>query len=87
MYTKLVAQGALGSGDQLVGKSISGLAGGSTTTGYEITIREVNIGGPVLTDVVATILPGGLPLPGQSVLGRFGNLTIDRHRDVLILAP
>jgi predicted aspartyl protease len=87
MYTKLVSQGALGSGDQLVGKSISGLAGGSTTTGYEITIREVNIGGHILTDVAATIFPGGLPLLGQSVLSRFGNLTIDRRRDVLILAP
>ncbi len=82
----LMRAGALTSGD-FVGKSRYQLANGSEEVSDLIVLREVQVGEHAIRNVTATISPvRGEPLLGQSFLSKFGTVTLDYKRLVLILS-
>jgi hypothetical protein len=82
----LVRAGALASGD-FIGKDRYTLANGSEEVREQVVIREVQVGDYAVRNVTATISPPqGEPLLGQSFLSKFGSVTLDYKRLVLILA-
>jgi predicted aspartyl protease len=83
--TTLMRAGALGSRDVL-GEVGVVLADGSKQVVPRISIREVKVGNQTLKDVPATVSPSTAePLFGQAFLSRFGSVTVDYRRDVLVL--
>jgi predicted aspartyl protease len=86
LFEGLVEAGALTPGDTLGGPVPIGVAGGATTVGATVNIREVRVGDWVARNVAAVIVPGGDPLLGQSVLSRFGSVTVDYQRQVLVMS-
>ena len=53
-----------------------------------VTIHDVQVGKRPIRDVDASIIPAqGVPLLGQSFLSRFGAVTVDYNRLVLVLSP
>lgn len=63
------------------------MANGSEEMSERVIIREVQVGQHVVNDVTALISPPeGEPLLGQSFLARFGTVTLDYNRFVLILS-
>jgi aspartyl protease family protein len=82
----LIRAGALTSED-FIGKSPYSLANGSQEIGEEVIIRELQVGQHVVNNVRALISRSeGELLLGQSFLSKFGKITIDYNRLVLILA-
>jgi clan AA aspartic protease (TIGR02281 family) len=82
----LIRAGALTSGD-FIGKSRYRLANGSEEVSDLVVIREVQVGEHVVRNVTASISPPqGQPLLGQSFLSKFGAVTVDYKRLVLILS-
>lgn len=82
----LIRAGALNSGD-FVGKDRYRLANGSEEVSDLVVIREVQVGDYAVRNVTATISPPqGEPLLGQSFLSKFGAVTLDYKRLVLILS-
>jgi clan AA aspartic protease (TIGR02281 family) len=82
----LVRAGALRN-DDFIGKSRYQLANGSEEVSDVVVIREVQVGEHVVRNVTATISPlEGQPLLGQSFLSKFGTVTFDYKRLVLILS-
>jgi gag-polyprotein putative aspartyl protease len=82
----LVRAGALASGD-FIGKDRYALANGSEEVRELVVIREVQVGDYAVRNVTATITPPqGEPLLGQSFLSKFGAVTLDYNRLVLILS-
>jgi gag-polyprotein putative aspartyl protease len=82
----LVRAGALASGD-FIGKDRYTLANGSEEVREQVVIREVQVGDYAVRNVTATISPPqGEPLLGQSFLSKFGAVTLDYKRLVLILS-
>jgi predicted aspartyl protease len=82
----LVRAGALASGD-FIGKDRYTLANGSEEVREQAVIREVQVGDYAVRNVTATISPPqGEPLLGQSFLSKFGAVTLDYKRLVLILS-
>jgi clan AA aspartic protease (TIGR02281 family) len=82
----LIRAGALTSSD-FIGKSHYSLANGSEEVGDRVIIREVQVGGYAVRNVTASISPPqGEPLLGQSFLSKFGAVTLDYKRLVLVLS-
>jgi predicted aspartyl protease len=82
----LVRAGALRS-DDFIGRSRYQLANGSEEVSDLVVIREVQVGEHVARNVTASIRPlEGQPLLGQSFLSKFGAVTLDYKRLVLILS-
>jgi clan AA aspartic protease (TIGR02281 family) len=83
----LIRAGALKSGD-LIGKRSYQIANGSEEVSPVVSIREVRVGEHVVRSVTAGITPAnGEPLLGQSFLSKFGAVTVDYKRLVLVLSP
>lgn len=59
------------------------LAGGSIVTAMTTVAREVGVGSATVYNVPAVIMSGGDPLLGQTVLQRFGSVTIDYQRRIV----
>jgi predicted aspartyl protease len=69
-------------------KSRYQLANGSEEVSDQVLLREVQVGEHAVRNVTASISPvQGEPLLGQSFLSKFGAVTLDYKRLVLILAP
>jgi hypothetical protein len=82
----LIRAGALTSGD-FIGKSRYRLADGSEAVSDVVSLRELQVGEHSVRNVTASISPlQGEPLLGQSFLSKFGTVTLDYRRLVLILA-
>jgi hypothetical protein len=82
----LIRAGALASGD-FVGKSRYRLANGSEVVGDVVVLHQVQVGEDPVSNVTASISPlQGEPLLGQSFLSKFGAVTVDYKRLVLILS-
>jgi clan AA aspartic protease (TIGR02281 family) len=82
----LIRAGALTSGD-FIGKSRYRLADGSEAVSDVVNLRELQVGEHSVRNVTASISPlQGEPLLGQSFLSKFGTVTLDYRRLVLILA-
>jgi clan AA aspartic protease (TIGR02281 family) len=82
----LIRAGALTSND-FIGKSRYSLANGSEEVSDRMIIREVQVGEHAVRNVTASISPPqGEPLLGQSFLSKFGAVTLDYKRLVLILS-
>jgi predicted aspartyl protease len=63
------------------------MANGSEAVQERVVIREVQVGNHSATDVTVTVSPAaGDPLLGESFLSKFGTVTIDYNRLVLILS-
>jgi clan AA aspartic protease (TIGR02281 family) len=83
----LIRAGALASGD-FIGKSRYALANGSEEVSDLVVLREVQVGGHAVRNVTASISPPqGEPLLGQSFLSKFGTVTLDYKRLILVLSP
>jgi predicted aspartyl protease len=53
-----------------------------------VVIREVRVGDHMVRNVRAIIAPSAAhPLLGQSFLSKFGAVTVDYNRRVLVLSP
>jgi clan AA aspartic protease (TIGR02281 family) len=82
----LIRADALTSSD-FVGKSHYRLADGSEAVSDVVVLREVQVGEHVVRNVMAIISPAqGEPLLGQSFLSKFGAVTLDCDRRVLVLS-
>jgi clan AA aspartic protease (TIGR02281 family) len=83
----LIRAGALRRGDFL-GRTRYQTASGAEEISDVVIIREVQVGGHVVRNVTGSINPPeGKPLLGQSFLSKFGAVTVDYKRGVLILSP
>jgi clan AA aspartic protease (TIGR02281 family) len=83
----LIRAGALKSGD-LIGKRSYQIANGSEEVSPLVSIREVRVGEHMVRNVTAGITqPNGELLLGQSFLSKFGAVTVDYKRLVLVLSP
>jgi predicted aspartyl protease len=70
-----------------LGSQTYSLADGSKLKGARFLIRELRVGSQVATDVVASVGPvSGDLLLGLSFLSRFGSVTLDNNRHILLLA-
>ena len=73
--------------DDVVGVSVAELADRSLYKAVQLRLRELRVGGTVVRDVIAAVAPAlTQPLLGQSFLKRFGSVTFDNQRHVLILS-
>jgi predicted aspartyl protease len=82
----LIRAGALRNGDFLGRRSYQ-VATGAEQIGDVVSIREVQVGEHVVRNVTASITPAeGTPLLGQSFLSKFGTVTVDYKRLVLVLS-
>jgi clan AA aspartic protease (TIGR02281 family) len=83
----LVRAGAL-SREDVIGKGHYIMANGSEETQPRVVIREVQVGDHTVTDVPASVSSStnSSPLLGESFLSKFGTVTIDYNRLVLILS-
>jgi clan AA aspartic protease (TIGR02281 family) len=82
----LIRADALTSSD-FVGKDRYRLADGSEAVSDVVVLHEVQVGEHVVRNVMASISPAqGEPLLGQSFLSKFGAVTLDYGRRVLVLS-
>jgi clan AA aspartic protease (TIGR02281 family) len=82
----LMRAGALASSD-FVGKDRYRLANGAEEMSNVVLLREVQVGDHAVREVTASISPvEGEPLLGQSFLSKFGAVTLDYDRRVLVLS-
>jgi clan AA aspartic protease (TIGR02281 family) len=82
----LTRAGAIAPGDTL-GRDVYVTADGRKHKGTRLMLRELNVGGHTVTNVVASIAPAGAePLLGQSFLAKFKSWTLDNRRHVLIIS-
>jgi gag-polyprotein putative aspartyl protease len=82
----LMRAGALARSD-FIGKARYTMANGSEAVQERVVIHEVQVGNYRVTDVTATVSPvAGSPLLGESFLSKFGTVTIDYNRLVLVLS-
>jgi clan AA aspartic protease (TIGR02281 family) len=86
VFLTLMRTGTVSHSDFL-DSQIYSLADGSKLRGARFIIRELRVGNQVATDVVASVGPvTGDLLLGLSFLSRFGTVTLDNDRHVLILS-
>lgn len=80
----LVKQGAL-TEDDILGEALYQIADGSTTSGTEVNLREVQIANKIIYDVRASIVDNATAplLLGQSALAQFGKVVIDYDRNTI----
>jgi hypothetical protein len=82
----LMRAGALTRSD-FIGKARYTMANDSETVQERVVIHEVQVGNHTATDVTASVSSvAGSPLLGESFLSKFGTVTIDYNRLVLILS-
>jgi hypothetical protein len=82
----LIRAGAITRND-FVGEEPYRVANGSEEIGEQMIIRKLQVGQHIANNVTALVSsPKGAPLLGQSFLSRFGSLTLDYRRLVLILS-
>ncbi len=82
----LARAGALTRSD-FIGKSRYSMANGSEQVSDRVIIREVQVGDYIVRNVTAIVSPpAGDPLLGQSFLSKFGTVTLDYKRLVLVLS-
>jgi len=82
----LVKQGTL-TEDDIVGTAYFSDANGDTNEGLIVNLRSVNIGGIVVENVKASVVPNQEAplLLGQTLLQQFGTITIDNKNKQLII--
>jgi predicted aspartyl protease len=86
VFLTLLRTGTVSEGDFLGSQTYS-LADGSKLKGRRFIIRELRVGNQVATDVVASVGPvSGDLLLGLSFLSKFGAVTLDNERHVLVLS-
>jgi predicted aspartyl protease len=86
VFLTLLRTGTVSESDFLGSQTYS-LADGSKLKGTRFIIRELRVGNQVATDVVASVGPvSGDLLLGLSFLSKFGAVTLDNERHVLILS-
>jgi hypothetical protein len=86
VFLTLLRTGTISETDFL-GSQVYSLADGSKLQGARFVIRELQVGDHVANDVVASVGPvSGDLLLGLSFLSRFGSVTLDNERNVLILS-
>lgn len=82
----LVRAGALTGGD-FVGKGHYFMANGAEQVSDRVIMREVQVGDQIVKNVTAIVSPpAGDLLLGQSFLSKFGTVTLDYKRLVLVLS-
>lgn len=85
MVDELTKSGAIQRSD-LLGRAIYVTADGKHHRGTRLTLRRLDVGGHVATNVLAGVAPEHAePLLGQSFLAKFKSWTLDNKRHVLIL--
>src|SRR5215469_14988396 len=86
VFLTLLRTGTVSESDFL-GSQVYSLADGSKLKGTRFIIRELKVGDHVANNVVASVGPvSGDLLLGLSFLSRFGSVTLDNERHVLILS-
>ncbi|HEX3537343.1 MAG TPA: retropepsin-like aspartic protease [Stellaceae bacterium] len=85
MLKTLIARGTVTQED-ILGTGTAMLADTSLYKSVQLRIRELRVGDIVLRDVLAAVSPSLIqPILGQSFLGRFGSVTFDNQRRLLML--
>ena len=87
VFLTLVRTGTIEDGD-ILGEQTYTLADGSTVEETQINLRSIELGGQVLTNVRASV-SSNLDAPlllGQSVMSRFGTITLDYNNEEVILS-
>jgi predicted aspartyl protease len=83
----LMRAGALKRGD-FIGQTSYRMANGSEEVSDVVVLRDVRVGDHMVRNVSASISPAqGEPLLGQSFLSKFGAVTVDYKRLILVLSP
>jgi clan AA aspartic protease (TIGR02281 family) len=83
----LMRAGALKRSD-FIGQTSYRMANGSEEVGDVVVLRDVRVGDHMVRNVSASITPvQGEPLLGQSFLSKFGAVTVDYKRLILVLSP
>ena len=86
LVESLTKTGAIAPSDSL-GQGVYITADGRKHRGMRLMLRELNVGGHTVTDVMATVAPAhATPLLGQSFLAKFKSWTLDNRRHVLIIS-
>lgn len=82
----LTKSGAIAPSD-LLGKDTYVTADGRKHKGTRLMLRELNVGGHTVTNVMASVAPAKAePLLGQTFLAKFKSWTLDNRRHVLIIS-
>jgi clan AA aspartic protease (TIGR02281 family) len=83
----LIRAGKLKRGD-FIGQTSYRMANGSEDLSDVVILRDVRVGDHMVRNVSANISPPqGEPLLGQSFLSKFGAVTVDYKRLILVLSP
>jgi predicted aspartyl protease len=83
----LMRAGALKRSD-FIGHTSYRMANGSEEISDVVVLRDVRVGDHIVRNVRASITPAqGEPLLGQSFLSKFGAVTVDYKRLILVLSP
>jgi clan AA aspartic protease (TIGR02281 family) len=83
----LMRAGALKRSD-FIGQTSYRMANGSEEVSDVVVLRDVRVGDHMVRNVSASITPAqGEPLLGQSFLSKFGAVTVDYKRLILVLSP
>jgi predicted aspartyl protease len=87
VYYTLVRTGTIKDSDVIDQRTVV-LADGSQTKLPSFTIRSLRVGGKIIENVTATVLPlEGQLLLGQSFFARFKSWSLDNTKHVLVLNP
>jgi clan AA aspartic protease (TIGR02281 family) len=82
----LTKSGAIAPSDSL-GREVYVTADGRKHKGTRMMLRELDVGGHIVTNVMANVGPAHTqPLLGQTFLAKFKSWTLDNRRHVLIIA-
>jgi hypothetical protein len=86
VFQILIRSGTVSQNDVLGSTTVT-LADGSTRRLQRLTLRELRLGNHRVENVVAVVSPhNGDALLGQTFLSRFGSVSIDNQRRVLVLS-
>jgi len=85
-FNSLRQNGSVGSSD-IIGKTQTVIADGSIADAIIIRLRSITIGGFLMNNIDAFVMPGGNAplLLGQNVFSKFGKITIDYNNKVIEL--
>jgi aspartyl protease family protein len=86
LFNKLLKD-AVFTEDDIIAKTNTRLANGALVNVLQIKIRKIKIGKVLLENIEGIVIEGSNvpPLLGQSVLEKFGTITIDNQKNILIL--
>jgi predicted aspartyl protease len=86
MLRILVARGTV-SNEDVLGTGTAMLADTTLYKSVQFRLRELRVGDVVVRDVLAAVSPSLIqPILGQSFLSRFGSVTFDNQRRLLMLS-